>query len=247
MKKPVINSITLTLASCVVAVSAQAQTILLADSFEEGVASGNRAQIDPTGWVRPSTDVLQGGISVSNSARAGVYGETDPLADPPANDTFITPFGSNAAWIWGGNEGQHMVTNDTGLDHTITEGWQYTLSVNYGGDRGSAANALAFLYSDDGAGGYSVLNSATANFSGIQDTSGTLSFSYTAAPGDAAIGDKLRIRLDTGTSLASTFRDDFRNDVVYDNLSLSVVPEPSSFALLSGFLGLTWVMLGRRR
>lgn len=32
----------------------------------------------------------------------------------------------------------------------------------------------------------------------------------------------------------------------FDNVSLTVVPEPSSFALLAGFFGLTWVMLRRR-
>lgn len=40
--------------------------------------------------------------------------------------------------------------------------------------------------------------------------------------------------------------DEIRFGTEWSDVGLSIVPEPSSFALLAGFLGLTWVMLRRR-
>ena len=51
------------------------------------------------------------------------------------------------------------------------------------------------------------------------------------------------INTNHGNGLESTW-DEIRVGATYD--SVSPVPEPSSFALIAGFLGLTWVMLRRR-
>jgi len=49
-----------------------------------------------------------------------------------------------------------------------------------------------------------------------------------------------------GIGLYTTFQGDASEVFVVDSATLTAVPEPSTFALLAGMLGFTWVMLRRR-
>lgn len=91
-------------------------------------------------------------------------------------------------------------------------------------DNGSASLGSSFLTLDLG------------------DTGGYIAQSLTATAPTSARSMEITLIADNGT--AGSFINVYFDDV---SSSLSVVPEPSAFALLAGCFGLTWVMLRRRR
>jgi hypothetical protein len=65
----------------------------------------------------------------------------------------------------------------------------------------------------------------------------TFSISFTTDGTEGYIGEDLAIR----------FRSDTSTAVYYDNIEVTAVPEPSTFALIGACLALTSIMLRRRR
>jgi hypothetical protein len=229
------------------AASANAATIF-SDSFESPLGTGGRVSTTTagadgllTGWSRLDTDDLNGDSAVGAADRVGSYLAGDG-GDGLGNDEFTTPFGLQAAWVWGGNGGQALVT--TGISETVTAGTTYTLTFNYGGDRSTTANYEVYLL-----GGTEILGSAINSFSGSQTLTLTDSIVFTATAGHAALGETLRIRLDAGPGGIGVpgGMSDFRNDIVYDNVVLTAVavPEPTTTALL-GLGGLALILRRRK-
>ena len=229
------------------AASANAATIF-SDSFESPLGTGGRVSTTTagadgllTGWSRLDTDDLNGDSAVGSADRVGSYLAGDG-GDGLGNDEFTTPFGLQAAWVWGGNGGQALVT--TGISETVTAGTTYTLTFNYGGDRSTTANYEVYLL-----GGTEILGSAINSFSGSQTLTLTDSIVFTATAGHAALGETLRIRLDAGPGGIGVTdgTSDYRNDIVYDNVVLTAVavPEPTTTALL-GLGGLALILRRRK-
>lgn len=76
------------------------------------------------------------------------------------------------------------------------------------------------------------LNYSTDTYTVTVNGSGYASGSFKAGSEQAA-----RFRIDAGSSAT---------DLVFNSISVEAVPESSSYALIAGFLGLSWVMLRRR-
>lgn len=147
-----------------------------------------------------------------------------------------------------GTQGTAGMSQTSAFDYTIASGDEYSSTFNFAVENGDGTggnhNGFAELWAisstaadtdnpDFNAGEVSVL--ATQSFgTNTNDMSSTGSLSFTASGND---GDRLAIAFYTA---------DFNNPIFFDNAELSVVPEPSSFALLAGCVGLGWIMLRRR-
>jgi len=123
-----------------------------------------------------------------------------------------------------GDDGVFQLTS-----YTIAEGEAYTLTFWVNDTwKASTGDHTATLYYDDPV---NVIGSYT-----FGSTTSWVEHSFSATATAIAAGQNLGILFEGGGTAYP----------LIDDVSLSVVPEPSSFALIAGFLGLSWVMLRRR-
>ena len=144
-----------------------------------------------------------------------------------------------------------LTTND-GVIGTLTAGETYTISFDVSLDGTADPFLVGLVTFADGAarnsvngsiadGTSAVLASTSGSWSGTEWTAGggaivsgsTITFTYTADGTEGSLGDDLAVRIDGASTSANI-----------DNVSVDVVPEPGSLALM-GLGGL--MMLKRRR
>ncbi|MFT5836653.1 MAG: hypothetical protein ACI9ZV_000149 [Candidatus Azotimanducaceae bacterium] len=139
----------------------------------------------------------------------------------------------------------------TGIDQFLTQGFASAAGgYNFNGGSTTADN---FQLDTAGTATFSGTNAGSLNLLSGLGNGVTLDWQLgslmqlTVAGADFAFYEGLFATniLRFGGSNAGEFSNNFQ--VSGATLSLSLVPEPSSFALISGMLGLTWVMLRRRQ
>ena len=165
------------------------------------------------------------GTTVDLLGWAKIQGNVDIANNGTGGSTGLGAYAS-----WGGD----TRVETTGSLHTITTGEIITISVDVsGGPDGPMAGPLAFhLYAN----GSLVTPSSSVNVSG--EASKTISRTYNPADLLAYVGQSTKIVLGVEDANNAGGR------VIFDNVSLSAVPEPSS-GLLGGLVGLA--LLRRRR
>lgn len=232
------------------AVTAQA-TPIFSDDFEYTITNSatytvanTSQQIDTTKWVRATSGF--------NASRNGIVNENR------TGESFSDPTGSQA---WAGRYSSNTgVTTAYQQIGTLTAGQTITVSFDSVIDsynNGSDINAYLVLF--DGAGTRNSVESdlnntaaALVRFTGTATNSyATYNFSYTVGDpvfdNNGAASGTSTTWLNTllGKDIALRFK--HTNDALVDNVSvsISVVPEPSSLALLA--FGMIWLWLFRRK
>ena len=206
------------LAGLCAAVGTANAAIVYTDSFESPDISGESGNPLPTGWVER--------LDISGTARTA------------QTSAFPTPFGDQVLGMFGGGSAVYeVITTASILNETILSGFSYSATVHIGKrtDRNPKVGVIR-LAAVDGGGSVTVIDSTTGT-PALTDFSETLDVSY-VADGTYA-GQRLAIILGeiAGTSGGT-------RHIGFDNLSVDVVPEPGSLALM-GLGGLC--MLRRRR
>jgi hypothetical protein len=161
-----------------------------------------------------------------------------------------------------------------GAQYSADAGTGTIFNTALGTDSATAANQALFLYTVSGLVGNERLTLDSITITTAQ-TGGANSFRIQAYADGAAASDQFDPLVNTGSTDVLTFVSNIANytelengdsllvgwgardgtnppsRVDYDNLTLNgtitVVPEPSSYALLAGLLGLSFVMLRRRQ
>jgi hypothetical protein len=149
--------------------------------------------------------------------------------------------GSFAATLFNDTPGSAAIIKQANLGiGTVTPGMEVTISF---AAKGSAANggvAFAEFFTEIDGGGTSsalILGGAPLNLTGSYQT-----FSFTTVAGpDVSGGITLQLAAITGAITGSV------SEMTIDDVSVSVVPEPGTYALMLGLLGLAVVMIRRRR
>jgi len=120
----------------------------------------------------------------------------------------------------------------------VGEIWEFQFDAKMG-NLEAPTTAEAFLKTVDPGAGFAETNLVTANMTAIPGTWGTYSLSL---PIDASLEGQL-----FQIGFASTATNYNGSGVFYDNVSLSIVPEPSTYALVGGLVVLLAGILRRRR
>lgn len=222
---------TLTTAALLTAGTTTQAAVIFSDDFESpdvtaGQSDGNTSgAIDSTKWQRNTQGF--------GSNRQGTVDES--------HGDFTDPVGEQAYAFRYTNSG---ITTKDGLIGALTSGETYTVSfdVVLDGHNSTTPYSAALVTFNGGlrdrmnGGGIAqnttaVLATATGNSTG-DGLYTTVTFSYTADGTEATLGQDVALRFAGATSSA-----------IIDNVSIDVVPEPGSLALL----GLGGLLIGVRR
>lgn len=218
--------------------SASGGIVLLTESFESPVVSGyaNNTAPDNGNWI-PSNSSSGFGWD-----RRGMYNED--------TGDFSTPFGDQAYGFW--YNSQAGLTTSEGVIGPIVSNGSYLLKFNLAAvlDADPSANYRVELVAFD-----DVDDSARGDVSGALPTGGTiLAFaSGSVSSNDMSATDSIAWNATApvvGQDLAIRVlgSNNFNDFVLYDNLQLQLVPEPSTILLaICGILGLAGLMRYRRR
>jgi hypothetical protein len=201
---------------------------LFTESFENppnATVSALATNAVPVGWI--------GSNQGFNSNRRG-------LANEDAG-TFTTPYGSQAAFVWFFNNAG--LTTVEGAVGTVSVGVTYMVSFNVANlsDSTSDSYKLQLVAFNPGEARNDVRSDTFGSVLGVatgeattSDMSQSVSFTFTADPGDPSLGKDLAIRIHSQES----------NEVLFDNIKVETIPEPAT-AFLLGLGGLA--LLRRRR
>jgi hypothetical protein len=139
------------------------------------------------------------------------------------------PEGQNAAWL-----NTNGVLWQTVAGTSITAGLTYELEVLVGYRLDTVTPNYSVELRANNQNGMLLASKNQTHVSPTQGTFSPLSLSFTAQAGDAFLGQALTIRM---------WSADVQTN--FDDVNLSYVPEPTTFALLG--CGLAWLSLGARR
>lgn len=235
-----------------------ASALLAAGSLSAQISNfSDTFSVDP-GGNNPFTPSAGGIFTpfLANSGDSNNASDDFGTVDGASGATFVDITGDGVgdgaiAFNFGSNTSGADLSISIDLTGTIVEGEQYAGSAFVSNNTGSFSNASFQLVRGDGTvladSGIEILRPAapnnalggtsTATNQGIVE----LSVVYTALAADA--GETLQLRI------TENVEDGFR-DIIVDAVSFTVtaaVPEPSTYALLSGLLGLSFVMIRRRK
>ena len=202
---------------------------------EEG-SSGNTFEtggsLSDTSWVTAgSTDDSSSTWGRRDFANGGTIFEgrsDDTSGQDPDLTTQITGLDDNDYNVWA------FFWDASGADQ-----WELTVGLS------STLTDADDTYSFDGDGNTTApVEASTLTFDTAPDFTEDNRTMYAVNLGTATVsgGSSIDVFIEQlGTN------DQGRDRTWYDGVGYEVVPEPSSFGLIAGFLGLTWVMLRRRR
>ena len=211
------NLITIILATGLSLASAHAATIV-----EFNFTGGSLASSDPgTNWTSSTIDIT------SNSSRFNTTALADSLTwgfSPGLGDAINL-----------GDYAEFSITADLGFTLALTD-----ISFNARTPASPGANPTVYMRSDADS---FATNLVQQDLPKNQST--FILYEYTIS--DTIVSEStrtFRLYFDSGNAGGT-------NNIFIDDIQITgtatVVPEPSSFALLAGCFGLTWVMLRRRR
>jgi hypothetical protein len=163
----------------------------------------------------------------------------------PGNQTIVSPgnVGSYAALIDNQMMGTNSIMKQANIGiGTVTPGTLINITFDAKGSFGNGGVAFASFFSELGGGGVSkteILGGGPLNGGADFDWK-TFSFTTTAGP-DVTGGVTLELGAATGAVVGSFAT------MYYDNVSVTAVPEPGTYAMLLAGLGLVGFMIRRRR
>jgi hypothetical protein len=226
-------------ATVFLATSAQAQLILAGFDSPGGTEPDSTPDVFATGWTASITD---GRAYSTNTGRNSTDGTFGTVAG--AGGTLVTDFGSIDivdSSAFGRRAVDFTLTNNTGASFDMT-GSQFHFDYNPGisGSPDSLEITYAAGPSGDSLGATSV---TLGTLSGLT-TIGYVSYDFNIAGLDSltlANGASAVFRI-AADNLATESARGF-----LDNIAVSTVPEPSTYALIAGALALVSVMVRRRK
>ena len=248
-----IKLLTSFIALAAVAGSASAQ-VVFADDFQSPDVTGNVAntskQRDNSLWGEGGSGYGADRHGVVDEDSGAFLGQTTP----GVND-------GEQAYGFRYTSGPGIFSAAGATSTTISDGLEITLTFDAvedlldNGGAGSGIQYDAYIFAvDTGATGFSrtIGGTGVTTLARLTDTVSAgvtawttgIELSYTVGAGDSAL---------FGQELAIGFKDSWigsagtaPSSAMIDNVSLTAVPEPSSFALLAGCFGLAWIMVRRR-
>jgi hypothetical protein len=215
------NKLTLTTLAALAgfAIAGNAQTIIF-----------NLADTDDVSLSHSSADTSASPPNAGSLDLGSGTFEWTSLATDSGGNTAEFSSGTFTSSDWGGGANY----NSDSID--LTGFTSIDISVQFDGEFNNAPGEFSYFY-------YSLItgpSSTVTNFGvGVENTTYT-DETITVSGIDVTGFDQLQV----GFEFSHNGSSDFFN---VDSFTVSAVPEPSAYALLSGMLGLTWVMLRRRR